>query len=136
MMTVLRWARRHIAALLLVASPAIGGQLVPLAHPCPVEAPWVTEGGAADPHAAHTHVAHTHAAPDAPTPAEQHAHGDCTCIGACATPLALDAPRSPIAVRTDLVAHEVVRRWVPIERLDAGIRPLDRLPPQTAPPLA
>jgi hypothetical protein len=134
MNTVLRWARRHVAALLLIASPAIGGQLLPLAHPCPVEAPWVGDAGTVDPHAGHGHAPHDTTAPS--TPSEQHAHADCTCIGACATPLALDTPRSPIAVMAAFFAPQTARPWVPVERIDGALRPLDRLPPQTAPPLA
>jgi hypothetical protein len=131
MIMALRWARRHIAALLLVASPAIGGQLLPLVHPCPVEAPWVSEVDNADPHATHGHASH-----GTPVPSEQHAHGDCTCIGACATPLALDTPRPLAAVWAAVVVPQAARPWIPVERLDGAFRPLDRLPPQTAPPLA
>ena len=134
-MSVLRYARRHLAAFLLVASPAIGGQLLPLAHPCPVDAPWVGEAGTADPHAAHGHAGHEASPPS--TPSGQHAHEDCSCIGACATPLALDTPHSAAAVRAVVLAPPLgAHAWTPVERLDGALRPLDRLPPQTAPPLA
>jgi hypothetical protein len=134
MNTVLRWARRHVAALLLVASPAIGGQLLPLAHPCPVESPWVTGSVAEDPHAGHGHAPRDATAPSPPS--EQHNHAECTCIGACAAPVALDAPRTLISARAAFSAPVAQRSWFPVERLDAPVRPHDRLPPQTAPPTA
>ena len=131
MMPVLRWVRQHIAMLLLIASPAVGGQLLPLVHPCPVESPWVAGPEAADPHAAHGHADH-----GTPSPSEQHAHADCTCIGACAAPIALNAPQPHVVSRVAYAATLLQPSWVPVERIGAPLRPHDRLPPQTAPPLA
>jgi hypothetical protein len=36
---------RLASLLLLLASPALGGTLLPVLHPCPVDAPWTLAGG-------------------------------------------------------------------------------------------
>ena len=40
----MKWTRLA-SLLLLLASPALGGTLLPVLHPCPVDAPWTLAGG-------------------------------------------------------------------------------------------
>lgn len=118
--------RRWLAALLLFASPAISGQLAPLLHPC-----TAIESGVAGHHGGHA----GHGDPGATTEDSETGHEICTCLGACntaaadtAVPLATIAPQHVPAPR---VAPRVVRSdaWLVVDR------PLDLLPPPTAPPL-
>jgi hypothetical protein len=119
--------RRWFAALLLFASPAIGGQVAPLLHPC--EALTSEVAGHHGDHGDHGH--HTTPASGADTDTNV-----CTCVGACTTAVADTAiPRATIAAQHSpepSVAPRVLRN-------DACLvvyRPLDLLPPPTAPPLA
>jgi hypothetical protein len=122
--------RRWFAALLLFASPAIGGQVAPLLHPC--EALTSEVAGHHGDHGDHgDHGHHTTPASGADTDTNV-----CTCVGACTTAVADTAiPRATIAAQHSpepSVAPRVLRN-------DACLvvyRPLDLLPPPTAPPLA
>jgi hypothetical protein len=111
----LRW----LAALLLIASPAVGGQVMPLLHPCAVQ------------EADHDqHGAHGASHSDAPDGAQ------CTCLGDCTTPGLIAAPIATIIATTmrPVPADRVVR----LERVEAPApkSPLLLLPPPTAPPIA
>ena len=108
--------RTRLAALvLLIASPGVAGLAVDAAHPCPDKAPWTVEQGG-----------HHHGQP---TPE----HHDCKCVGACQTAVA-----ASMDVRDGLASVAPVISLRPasfhIQLLSAG-RPLDRLPPATAPPI-
>lgn len=111
----LRW----LAALLLIASPAVGGQLMPLLHPCAVAS------AATDPH--HGHGADHEQAPDG---------AQCTCIGSCQAPAVVGSPSAVI------LSAEVEAQPISEPRINDGgdvptiSRPIDRLPPPTAPPVA
>jgi hypothetical protein len=71
----LRW----LAAMLLIASPAVGGQLMPLLHPCAVE------GAPGDAHQGHG-ASH-----------EQAPEGSqCSCIGSCQAPAVVAPPRAAL----------------------------------------
>jgi hypothetical protein len=114
----LRW----LFAFMLVASPAIGGQVLPAMHPCGVA---LEHAGAHDgDHAGHG-ASHTTAPTDG-------AH--CICVGDCA----------PVAPATAPVAVEVAAldSGTPAPQVSITLRaptppaspPLLRLPPTTAPP--
>lgn len=127
-MKVLRRSR-WLAALLLIASPAVGGQVLPAIHPCPVAT----------------------GLPDAPDDHQDHNAGllsadqgdhsgsghqaDCTCIGNCQPTPGQVAPGSAPVVRA--ATYLVDTSVPPLLRPEPPIaRPIDRLPPTTAPPLA
>ncbi|HRP09355.1 MAG TPA: hypothetical protein PLL69_12800, partial [Gemmatimonadales bacterium] len=76
-MMVRSLAVRLFAAAMLVASPAIGGQVLPLLHPCPV----------AEEAAGHQHSGHDS---ESPSPGSGH----CICIGSCAASALAAAPES------------------------------------------
>ena len=107
--------RTRLAALvLLFASPALAGWAVDAAHPCPEKAPWTLE-----------ETGHHHDQP----PSEHH---DCKCVGACQTAVA-----ASVDVRDSLAAITPVVVFRPVSfsfQLLGSDRPLDRLPPATAPP--
>ena len=112
-------ALRWLAALLLIASPAVGGQLLPVLHPCAVQ------GAEADPHAGHG--AGHEQAPDG---------AQCTCIGSCHAP-AVVAPPQQVAFAATAVATPIgLLRVTAVDRVPVASRPIDRLPPPTAPPVA
>jgi hypothetical protein len=126
---------RWVTLLLLIASPAIGGQVLPLLHPCEVQVERILEGDQAVQAAAHDHAGHSGATP---APTESHSeHGDqgCQCIGACHTPAVLAAPASAELAVLAVLPPELRRA----SGLEADAPPasiiLDRLPPSTAPPL-
>lgn len=131
---------RWLATLLLIASPAIGGQVLPLLHPCPVELPWVAaaeQGAAPAPVAADPHAHHGHGAPAEPVPAPAgHEHGadQCSCIGSCHTPAVLALPAIQIAFGAETTVP-VGTDWPVIEATGIATRAVDLLPPKTAPPL-
>jgi hypothetical protein len=111
----LRW----LAALLLLASPALGGQAMPLLHPCEVA------GSHADPHAGHG------------SGHEQVPDGaQCSCIGSCQAPGFIAGPQSAIVVATLGASPVAPLRVSRVLTIIAAQRPIDRLPPPTAPPLA
>lgn len=118
-----------LAALLLLASPALGGQLMPALHPCEGAGAGHAHGGTAG-HAA-DHASHE-AASDPVPPTDR----SCTCIGSChvpaipgppaATVVALVGGSDPLAVAAILPRAESPRRAPPPHLL----------PPPTAPPHA
>lgn len=118
-MPVRSWTLRWLAAFLLIASPAMGGQLLPLVHPCAAEA---AEYGSHEGHGA----GHEQAPEGAP----------CSCLGSCQATAMVVVPQAQIiaAVVPVLRAHDTIAPvGVVVHRLD---RPIDRLPPPTAPPIA
>jgi len=121
--------RRHrwFAAVLLAASPAVAGQVLPVLHPCPVDMPWVAGHGVAASMAGMSHHA-------GHPPAHQLAHHECSCIGQCSTPAIAAPPQGVVAaVALDAPRH---LRWRVIEASDHRSSLVDRLPEKTAPPEA
>jgi len=117
---------RLLASLLLFASPAAAGSVLPVLHPCPIDAPWLLE------HQAHAgHPGH-HGMARAPA-GDQHEH-HCNCIGSCAAATAWLGPRPawravPVAIRlagAGWTAQDASLLLEPGAAL---------LPPATAPPL-
>jgi len=119
---------RLASVLLLLASPAMAGTVLPLAHPCPVDAPWLAQdpGSSHEEHAGH-HQSHS--------PAGQSTSHSCTCPSACTAGLGLSVLpaagaisflATPLRVFPAFVEHSAP--WTPSY--------LDRLPPSTAPPIA
>jgi hypothetical protein len=124
---------RWVTLLLLIASPAIGGQVLPLLHPCEAQVERVIEGDQALASHDHGHSQH------APAPTESHSeHGDqgCQCIGACHTPAVLAAPASAELAVLAVLPPELRRAEAPEADAPPASILLDRLPPSTAPPLA
>jgi hypothetical protein len=117
---------RLASLLLLLASPAVGGTVLPVAHPCPVDAPWLApdQGG-------HEHGNH-HQQSQSPT--DQSGHS-CTCPGMGAAGLGVAIPSG---------FGTVILVPAPEQSLPASADPdarwtrafLDLLPPSTAPPIA
>jgi hypothetical protein len=133
----LRW----LPLLLTVLSPAVGGEVLPLLHPCPVEQSWST--GSEAPTAERTAIddRHAHHAPPASTdeptePAHDHdATGGCSCLGSCHTPGVVTAPAAPVVALAVESSLPVVDRWVAVESVSSA-RLSELLPPKTAPPIA
>ena len=113
-MTFRRRRTRIAALVLLLASPGLAGLAVDAAHPCPEKAPWTVQN-----------EGHHHNAPATD-------HHDCKCVGACQTAVA-----ATVDVRDGLLGIAPVFRYLStdfhLQLVDLG-RPLDRLPPATAPP--
>ena len=122
MIRMLRRTRLLAAALVLV-TPALGGAWLQALHPCPVDAPW-DEASAG--HQAEHSVGH-HGTPAG------HAEG-CHCVGSCSTAagaVLAKATESPAVIASAPAAQPTFPA-----RADAPVlRPSDRLPPATAPPL-
>ena len=121
-----------VRAVLLLASPALGGTLLPAIHPCPVDMPWLAAPPAPADHGGHAghHAGGTHHAP-----ATGH-HGEtCHCIGSCLVGPAVAAP----AARSLEVVGEllpVTHLW-PAHDASLDLAPVaSLLPPSTAPPQA
>src|SRR5688500_2837376 len=73
MFAVLRRCRA-LALTLLLAAPGLGGTWLSLAHPCPVDMPWLAGAG----HGDHGPQA-SHGQGDAP----EGSSSSCSCVGAC-----------------------------------------------------
>ena len=117
---MLRFLRRSrlLALALLLATPALGGAWLQAAHPCPVDTPWLSTGH--DGHGGHQ---------------DQPASSTCHCVSSCqaaAVAALVAAPVLPLAAEP---APAVPPRFTPAAPRPA-VRPSDRLPPATAPPLA
>src|SRR5918994_7224625 len=65
---------RTLALTLLLAAPGLGGTWLSVAHPCPVDAPWLAQVGHGDhgPQTSHDHG-------NAPAGSSS----SCNCVGAC-----------------------------------------------------
>jgi hypothetical protein len=112
----LRW----LAALLLIASPAVGGQLMPLLHPCAVES------AATDSHHGHGGD-HQQQAPDG---------AQCSCIGSCQAPAVVTPPATTTLTSVVGTLPVGLPRITDRRNVTTVSRPIDRLPPPTAPPVA
>jgi hypothetical protein len=116
-------------AVLLLASPALGGTLLPALHPCPVDMPWLTAPAAQVAHAGH------HGGGEHHVPGAEHHGQTCHCIGSCLVWSAVAAPAArSIAVQVCLVPVTVL--W-PVHDASLDLAPRSSLlPPSTAPPQA
>ena len=119
---------RLTSLFLLLASPAVGGTVLPVAHPCPVDAPWLAQEAGKGGHEHGGHHQHSKG------PANQSGH-TCTCPSACTAGLSVAVPTAfativlPAApVRTLSLSADTDGGWIHAF--------LDRLPPSTAPPIA
>ena len=116
---------RPLALALLLATPGAAGMVLQAAHPCPVEAPWLSQPG--DAPDAHHHGSH---GSDSGVPVE------CHCIGACHAASTWGPPPSggPVVAIAELTqaafAHPKYLALAPVAL------PYRFLPPSTAPPLA
>jgi hypothetical protein len=122
MLARLRRSRLALAALLAL-SPAGLGTILPVLHPCPVDAPWLT---------AHHQTAGHHAAHhDTGSPAAtEHT---CTCVGSCVSSAVPAVPVASVVARVNN-APSLLLRPSGDSRLE--LEPLaSLLPPATAPPL-
>lgn len=135
MLRVLRRCRFLVLTLLL-AAPGLGGTWLSLAHPCPVDMPWLAGSGHGG-HGAGTSHSHGNApqgdAPQGDAPADSGS--SCNCVGACQSGvLALfSLSAGPAAVLAE--AGWDTSPSTPDS--DTPVQPrLRRHPPATAPPLA
>lgn len=124
-----------VRALLFLASPALGGTLLPAIHPCPVDMPWLAASADHETQAAPGAPTGHHAASGDHTPKPGHHGGTCHCIGSCLVGAAVAAPEA-----TSIVAAEYsVPRAHFWPAHDASLDlapPAALLPPSTAPPKA
>lgn len=120
--------RSRLAALfLLLASPALGGTVLSVAHPCPVDAPWrVAPAGATHEHSGHHGQSHA--------PGHQSGH-TCTCPGACAAGVSVATP-TPVDGRQVVLSPLVLIRAAPHQPVLTSRSQARLLPPSTAPPSA
>jgi hypothetical protein len=115
-----------LALTLLLAAPGLGGTWLSVAHPCPVDAPWLAQSGHGD-HGAQT--SHDHG--DAPAGSSS----SCNCVGACqsgaATVVSIAAgPRTILAAAGWNTSPSSPDSDTPVQPR------LRWHPPATAPPLA
>jgi hypothetical protein len=108
---------RLLALALLLATPALGGAWLQVAHPCPVDAPWAGHPDAGG-----------HGDHDSP------GHGEtCHCVGSCAASAA--AILTAAAAVSGMLDEAPAPPRPPRAALTVpALRPSDRLPPATAPP--
>lgn len=126
MLSALRRSRM-LALLLLAASPAAGGTVLPALHPCPVDMPWLAQTQALGEHAGHGQDA-------AGDPAQGANHDSCSCIGTWLSGTAA-APPQPAELSRPIVT---LFSPVLVAFTDSSLELSPRaalLPPATAPPL-
>jgi hypothetical protein len=124
-----------VRALLLLASPALGGTLLPAIHPCPVDMPWLAAH--AGPALAPGHAEHAghHAAGANHAPLAGH-HGEtCHCIGSCLVGAAVAAPEAGSIVAAEY-SLPLAHFWPAHDASLDLAPPASLLPPSTAPPKA
>ena len=118
--------RRALVAALALAAPGLGGTWLAVAHPCPVDMPWL--------------AAQSHAGHDAQS---SHGHGDaghgsssaCSCVSACQNAsAALNQSPVPAAGTVATPGWDVFPSASNHET--PALRIAHRLPPATAPPLS
>ena len=114
---------RLLSVLLLLASPAMAGTLLPTVHPCPVDAPWLAEHEAAPA----GHYGQTHHATG------QHAQ-ICHCVGGCVAG-AVATPPSPQIVGFEIAAFAPIALPSDSGGSPDQSPPPHLQPPATAPPL-
>lgn len=119
---------RLTSLLLLLASPAVGGTVLPVAHPCPVDAPWLAQGAGKG---GHEHGGHHH---QSNAPANQSGH-TCTCPSACTAGLSVAVPTAIATISLPAAPVRTLSSNV-AAGMDWTHAFLDRLPPSTAPPIA
>jgi hypothetical protein len=117
---------RALALTLLLAAPGLGGTWLTLAHPCPVDMPWLAQG---DHHDHQAQTSHSHGdAPEGSAPS-------CNCVGACHSGAA-----TLVSISTGPTSTIAGAGWsTPPSALDSDApvqHRLHRQPPATAPPLA
>lgn len=115
-----------LALLLLAASPAAGGTVLPALHPCPVDMPWLAQAGASGEHAGHGQ--------HADDPAQGAHHDSCSCIGSWLSGTTA-APPQPAELSRPIVT---LFSPVLVAFTDSSLELSPRsalLPPATAPPL-
>ncbi|MBK6495829.1 MAG: hypothetical protein IPG05_12155 [Gemmatimonadetes bacterium] len=142
-MITTRGPLRGLSALLLLLSPGVGGQLLARLHPCPAAvfapaaAPGTGWGGGGDGRASARASDLARRCPGETPPADGHDHspGTCDCLGSCHTPALVAAPQAQIVVVATEAQPAVRASWPAIEST-VPARPVDRLPPTTAPPSA
>jgi len=117
---------RWFAALLVFASPAIGGQVMPILHPCPMHMAMMSMDMSGPMQSMPGHH------DQAPGDQQQH-HCDCTCIGCCHIVPAPARARPAIVARIILSPRHANRPVIEAVASHAAV--LDRLPETTAPPL-
>lgn len=145
---MLNWFRRQrlVAALMILANPALVGSWVAAYHPCPVAdgAEWRRAAetqvvAAVSEHAGHEGMEMEGASAPTDHPAgHDHSQNDghCSCIGQClssglALPSVTGGESQVVAVITELAVR------TPQSALSLPVSaPLDLLPPSTAPPTA
>ena len=125
MLRVLRRCR-ILALTLLLAAPGLGGTWLSVAHPCPVDLPWLAGAGHGD-HGAQTSHGHGDAPADSST--------SCNCVGTCQSGAA-----ALVSIATAPAAVLAGTGWSTAPSTpnsDTPVQPrLRRHPPATAPPLA
>jgi hypothetical protein len=114
---------RLLALALALATPAFGGAWLQAVHPCPVDMPWLGE------HDAQTgeHAGGHHGAP-AGQPEGCHCVGSCSAATAAALATESESPALTASAASASPAF-------PPHADAPALRPSDRLPPATAPPL-
>lgn len=138
---MMKWFRRQrlLAALLILANPALVGSWVAAYHPCPVAdgrtvARSHEVAATSSEHAGHEGMVME----EAPAPSHDHQQNDghCTCIGQCLTGgFALPSVVGRESRVTPVITEVAVRS--PDAALTTPVSaPLDLLPPSTAPPIA
>jgi len=118
---------RLISFFLLLASPAVGGTVLPVAHPCPVDAPWLASTAG---HHRHAHGGHHQ---QSKTPSGQSGH-TCTCPGTCSAGVAIVVPTSVNGRQLTTSPLRILLSAL-TQPLGWSQSRLDLLPPSTAPPL-
>jgi len=108
---------RLLALVLLLATPAVGGAWLQAVHPCPVDAPWLAEHHGE--HADHQ---------------DRGGGTGCHCVGSCAGVSGAVVPAAPVLAARAIPAP-ATRPRVTAAFSTPAVRPADRLPPSTAPPL-
>ncbi len=125
---------RLLASFLLLASPAVGGTVLPLAHPCPVDSPWLADSESGDSHHGHHGTATQPGDSTGELPSGHDSHTDCSCIGFCATPALLLAPQGVVALVAAVEVPSASPQWTVVDAIEVRQQLLDLLPPTTAPP--
>ncbi len=117
--------QRWLAALLVLASPAIGGQAMPMVSPCAAQ-------GGAMPMAMAGPMQSMPGHQQTPPGNQQQHCCDC-CMACCHSMPASISTRPSVTVRIAAVPRYV--DWPVIEHAAHAASTLDRLPESTAPPL-
>ena len=116
---------RALALTLLLAAPGLGGTWLSLAHPCPVDMPWLAEA----------HSDHSGQGSHGHSDTSSGSTNSCNCVGACQSAAATLAPVT--AGPRILPAGAGWDSSPSAPDFEVPVQPrLRRHPPATAPPLA